>query len=95
MKVPPENLPRYLPTLTEVVIPGQDYRAAPDTEAIIERVMKRLAPIIQIQLSEVIATLVKQEIREMEPRLLREVEQFTRQTVAQTVADEFALAQTR
>lgn len=93
MKLPPENLPRYLPTLTEVVTPGRGNMAVPDTEAIIERIMKQLEPFIQIQLCEVIATLVQQEIREMEPRLLREVEQMARQTVAQTVAHEFDLAQ--
>jgi hypothetical protein len=91
MKLPPENLPRYLPTLTEVVCPGKSTTPVLDTEALIERVMQRLSPLIQAQLSEVMASLVQQEIRQMEPRLLREVERMARESVAQSLAEELAL----
>jgi hypothetical protein len=92
MKLPPENLPRYLPTLTEVVSPGKCMTPMLDTEALIDRVMQRLTPLIQTQLSAVMNSLVQQEIRQMEPRLLREVEQMARETVAQSLAEELALS---
>ena len=91
MKLPPEHLPPYLPTLTEVVSPGKAPASVPDIEALIERVMQRLAPLIQTQLGEVMSTRVQQEIREMEARLLRDIEPMARESVAQLVTEALAL----
>lgn len=101
MKANLGNLPRYLPTLTEVVAPVREATASPapeaplpppaqvlDTDAVLERVMLRLAPVLQARLSEIVANLVEQEIRALQPRLLEEVELMARESMAQALADE-------
>lgn len=99
MKANPGNLPRYLPTLTEVVAPVSEATASPapedpppapalDTDAVVERVMQRLAPVLHAKLSEIVANLVEQEIRALQPRLLQEVELMARESMAQALADE-------
>lgn len=99
MSTPQNNLPRFLPTLTEVVKPGDVAAVAsgeaapvlppmPTAEELVERVMQRLAPTLEIRLRAVMTALVQEQVSAMEPYLWQEVDQALRQTVTATVAQE-------
>ena len=93
----PKRLLRSLPTLTEVVtmpVPPDPVSAldsqspAPDSDAIIERVMQRLDLSLQTHVREVVESLVLEHIREVEPRLKQKVAVAVRQAVAKAAAAE-------
>jgi hypothetical protein len=102
MNTPPKNLPRFLPTLTEVVRPGEAVASEegtvlpqqtaasrmPAAEELVERVMQRLAPTLETKLRAVVTSLVQEQISALEPYLWQEVDQALRQTVATAVAQE-------
>jgi hypothetical protein len=97
----PSNLPRFLPTLTEVVQPGEvaavsaeslplspAASAMPAADELVERVMQRLAPTLEIRLRAVVTSLVQEQISALEPYLWQEVDQALRQTVVAAVTEE-------
>jgi hypothetical protein len=96
MTTPPKNLPRFLPTLTEVVRPvatGTETTPSPQTtspmpaaEALVERVMQRLTPTLETRLRAVVTALVQEQVSALEPYLWQEVDQALRQQVAEAVA---------
>lgn len=104
MSTSQKNLPRFLPTLTEVVQPGDAaaFAAASDeaapvqsagqpmpaAEELVERVMQRLTPTLETRLRTVMATLVQEQMSALEPYLWQEVDQALRQAVAAAVAQE-------
>lgn len=102
MSMSEKNLPRFLPTLTEVVQPGDAAafaqanalpalnggHAMPAAEELVERVMRRLTPTLEIRLREVVTALVQEQISALEPYLWQEVEQALRQSVTAAVAQE-------
>lgn len=93
----PKNLPRFLPTLTEVVSPSvvmasgvvaAPAASAPEADAtvLIERVMQRLDLSLAARMREVIGAFVDEQMRALAPGLMQEVEQAVRESVAQAVA---------
>ncbi|MDP1656023.1 hypothetical protein [Hydrogenophaga sp.] len=97
MTTPQKNLPRFLPTLTEVVRPvatGTETTPSPQTttspmpaaEALVERVMQRLTPTLETRLRAVVTALVQEQVSALEPYLWQEVDQALRQQVAEAVA---------
>lgn len=97
MTTPPKNLPRFLPTLTEVVrpvatgtetTPSSQTAASPmpTAEALVERVMQRLTPTLETRLRAVVTALVQEQVSALEPYLWQEVDQALRQQVAEAVA---------
>ncbi len=98
MPAAPKNLPRFLPTLTEVVhipvatpVAGE---AAISADDIIDRVMLRLDGPLQGALQAVLGTLVVEKMRELEPRIRDEVDRVVRLAVEDAIAQEFDLPQT-
>jgi hypothetical protein len=95
MSAPPKNLPRFLPTLTEVVRPSgsdaepQTRQALEDPELMIHRVLQRVDLALEPLLREAIGPLVVEQIVAMATRLRPEVEAVVRQAVADAVALEF------
>ncbi|HPH14150.1 MAG TPA: hypothetical protein PLC34_10170 [Burkholderiaceae bacterium] len=93
MSTPPRNVPRFLPTLTQVVRPpetAQESRLSPlDTEQMIHRVLQRVDLALEPMLREVIGPLVLDQITAMATRLRPEVEAVVRQAVADALAHEF------
>jgi hypothetical protein len=93
--------PRYLPTLTEVVNlppsstltpPNENPEDSTDSEQVLaDRIIQRLMPMLQIKLREIVASVIHEEIRVMEPRLMQEIEQMARQTVIQALAQDVDL----
>ncbi len=91
--------PRYVPTLTEVVSlppsstltpatqsPADTPKDAVDMDQVLaDRIIQRLMPVMQIKLREIVASVIHEEIRAMEPRLMQEVESMARQTVTQAL----------
>ncbi|HCY15402.1 MAG: hypothetical protein A2Z93_08230 [Curvibacter sp. GWA2_64_110] len=98
MSTSQKNLPRFLPTLTEVVQPGDAAAFAtagtdaagpmPSAEELVERVMQRLTPTLEIRLREVVTALVQEQMSALEPYLWQEVDQALRQQVSAAVAQE-------
>jgi hypothetical protein len=90
MSTPPRNLPRFLPTLTEVIRPPeavQDSRPSPlDTEQMIHRVLQRVDLALEPMLREAIGPMVVDQITAMATRLRPEVEAVVRQAVADALA---------
>ena len=94
----PKNLPRFLPTLTEVV----QVRASPpaanaptvNVDDLIDRIMLRLDGPLQGALQAAIGTLVIDKLREMEPRIRDEVDRAVRLTVEEAIAQEIAVSST-
>ncbi len=98
MTSPSAPVPRYLPTLTEVVNPPPSSDHASSTknpidaeQALADRIIERLMPAMQIKLREIVASVIHEEIRAMEPRLMQEVQSMARQTVSQALAQDVEL----
>ncbi len=93
---PPKNLPRFVPTLTEVVqLPVAPAPPAPpvaqpvvDVEALVGRIMVRLEGPLQAALQAAIATMLIEKLREMEPRVRDEVDRAVRLSVQAAIAQE-------
>jgi hypothetical protein len=103
MTPPTVTPPRYVPTLTEVVNLPPSSTLTPATESpqdssdaeqdLADRIIQRLMPVMQIKLREIVASVIHEEIRAMEPRLMQEVESMARQTVSQALAQDVELNQ--
>lgn len=102
MTPPSATPPRHLPTLTEVVnLPqaktltplNETHQASIETaQDLADRIIQRLMPVMQIKLREIAASVIHEEIRAMEPRLLQEIEQMARQTVTQALSQDVDLS---
>ncbi len=94
----PKNLPRFLPTLTEVVQVRASTHAASapdvDVDELIDRIMLRLDGPLQGALQAALGSLVIDKLREMEPRIRDEVDRAVRLTVEEAIAQEIAAAST-
>lgn len=90
----PRPLPRFVPTLTEVVDPstivGLAVKAAPEVESMIELVRKQVQPIfdrrIQEELDRLVRTVVTRQWTEIGARLHDEMDLFVRQAVIDAMA---------
>jgi tRNA uridine 5-carbamoylmethylation protein Kti12 len=87
--------PRFVPTLTEVVKPSTESKAAhvSDTasqELIIQRVMTRVDMTLERRLREAIAATVLEQTRSIAPMLRSEIEAVVRETVEEAFAEELA-----
>jgi hypothetical protein len=95
MSTPPRNLPRFLPTLTQVVQqldaePALETQSPPlDTEQMIHRVLQRVDLALEPMLREAIGPMVVDQITAMATRMRPEVEAVVRQAVADALALEF------
>ncbi len=94
MTAPPRNLPRFLPTLTEVVDPASVPTGAvspglPDEE-LVERVVQRLLPLLDRQLHERLGALVDAQLAEITVQLQHELEQALRRSAQEALAEERA-----
>lgn len=95
----PKNLPRLLPTLTEVVhVPdAKPPEAQPNLGAddLIDRIMLRLDGPLQAALQAAIGSLLIDKLREMEPRVRDEVDRAVRLTVEEAIAQEISTPRSR
>lgn len=90
MNSPPRNLPRFLPTLTEVVAapPASLPMAptAPDLEEIVQSVMQRVDLLIERRLAQEVNAMVHALVAEQLPilhgRLRLELEHVVREAVS-------------
>ena len=84
--------PRYVPTLTEVVGPAGDARAAPapglSQDQMILRVMQRIDLTLERRLREAIAATVLEQTRSIAPLLREEIESVVQEIVSQAFAQE-------
>jgi hypothetical protein len=86
--------PRYVPTLTEVVVPAG--KAPPalgsgiSQDQIIRRVMQRIDLTLERRLREAVAATVIEQTRSLAPVLREEIEAVVRQTVSEAFAEELA-----
>ena len=89
MSAPPRNLPRFLPTLTEVVQPSGLSRAlappTPDPEEIVQLVMLRVGLATDRRICEeteaLVRALVTEQTKGLGERLRQELESRVRQAV--------------
>lgn len=89
MSTDPRRLPRFIPTLTEVVDPatlgeGVD-RVVTDEQALVEEVMRQLRPVferrLQQEYEQLVKSLVTEPWNEVGRRLHGEMEQLVAKTV--------------
>lgn len=87
---PPRNLPRFLPTLTEVVqvAPAgvHPIGAAPDPEQIVQRILQRLEGQLKASVQAAIQDMVREQLQVLEPLLLQEIEISVRQAVHESLS---------
>ena len=98
MSTPPRNLPRFLPTLTEVVHPRDlvisIVPAAQDPEEIAKSVMQQVDLVIERHLREevnaILRILVTEQLKTLNDRLRNDIGLVVRQAVldAMTLRDE-------
>ena len=94
MNTTPRNLPRYVPTLTEIVEPSSLIRAptstSPNFEEITQSVMQRVDRVLDRRLQEetegMLLNLVTQQLETLHLRLREELALVVRQAVAQAMA---------
>lgn len=93
MSASPRNLPRFVPTLTEVVHPSSLPRtSAPptsDAEEMVQSVMLRLESVLAGRLREeadaMVLTMVTERLSTLHLRLRQEMERIVRQIVSEAV----------
>ena len=93
MNTPPRNLPRFLPTLTEVVhlppLPRTAVLATPDLEETVGFVMQRVNMMLERRLHDetesLLRTVVTEQIQTLSVRLRQEMEDVVRQAVAEAM----------
>ena len=104
MNTAPRNLPRYLPTLTEVVqapglAPAAVAAVPPDLEATVQSVLQRVEPVLEARLREEVDAMVRALMTEQLPslrlRLREELMTATRQAVAEALAPAADLHKTK
>lgn len=89
MNTPTRQLPRFIPTLTEVVDPASLNSTArqtkPDVEALIERVQQQIQPVFERRLQEEFERVVRVQLArqwsDISTKLQAEMDMFVRQAV--------------
>ncbi len=80
-------VPRFVPTLTEVVQPGLPITpTAIDPELLLEQVLQLARPRLEQQLRASLQALVEQHLHAAAPRMRHELEEAIKVAVAQTIA---------
>ncbi len=99
MGSPARQVPRFLPTLTEVVHPVAGAAPLPvvpppviDPEAILERVRTDVDRVLQSHLEAIVANAMLDQVAVIVARIREEIEPMVRQAVAQAVASELEAA---
>ena len=90
MSKTPRNLPRFLPTLTEVVRPpglaSTSPEATPDLEEMVQSVLQRVSLEIERRLREetdiLVRKLVEDQLQTLNERLRQDLERVVRQAVS-------------
>lgn len=94
MSTAPANLPRFLPTLTEVVhlaaLDGPATPAMPDIQATIGNVMQRVDLVLERRLSEEVDTMLRVVMTEQLQRLTAGLRQELELVVYQAVSEAMA-----
>lgn len=79
-------VPRFVPTLTEVVKPGgPTIPPAMDHEQLVQQVLQLVRPRLEQQLRVSLHALVEQHLRVAAPRMQFELEEAIKVAVAQTI----------
>ena len=94
MNQAPRNLPRFLPTLTEIVDPSTlvspTVQSTPDLENTVWSVMQRVDMLIERRIREetdvMLSIVVSQHLQSLSERLRLELEEVVRLAVADAVA---------
>ena len=93
MNTPPRNLPRFMPTLTEVVhlppLPRTVVLATPDLEKTVGLVMQQVNLVLDRRLREeadsLLRTVVAEQMQTLSVRLRQEMEDVVRQAVSEVL----------
>jgi hypothetical protein len=91
--------PRYVPTLTDVVRPGQPAAETPRPDAalaspalleeqLVQRVMQRVDMVLERRLREAVGQLILTQTQALGPRLREEIEGLVRESVKQAMPPE-------
>ena len=93
------NVPRFLPTLTEIVHPPAGAAPVPaaalplvDADAILERVRTDVDLVLQTHLEATVANAMLDQVAVIVARIREEIEPMVRQAVAEAVAAELDAA---
>ncbi|MDR3369661.1 hypothetical protein [Rhodoferax sp.] len=98
MNTPTRQLPRFIPTLTEVVDPSSLNSTArqtkPDVEALIERVRQQIQPIFERRLQEEFERVIRMQVakhwNDISTKMQAEMDMFVRQAVIDSLDDQNA-----
>lgn len=96
MSTPPRNLPRFLPTLTEIVhLPAVERTTTPvtpDLEATVSFVMQRVDSVIERRLREetdvMLRNIVTEQLQSLGVRLRHELDTVVRQAVSEAMTSQ-------
>lgn len=82
-----KSVPRFVPTLTEVVQPGRPSAVTTiDPKWLADQVLETLKPRLEQQLRASLQLLIEQQMRESAPRMQQEMEEAIRVAVTHTLA---------
>lgn len=91
MNTPPRQLPRFLPTLTEVVRPSEltveKTASPPDSEALVQAVMARVDGLIKTRIHQELESLIRAVIDERSVALCSELKVELYAGVREIVSD--------
>lgn len=86
--IPPgKAIPRFVPTLTEVVQPEPEEGATPAQQAILEQVLHRVLPALAEQLRASMREAMQEQLAHMEQRLEHEIDIAVRHAVGVAMAE--------
>ena len=100
MAVAPRNVPRFLPTLTEVVLPPMQLRSTPgheartvpgvDEQAVAQSVRSQVDAEMEVLFRDAVSAALLEQVDVIAARVRAEIEPMLRQAVADMVAHEIA-----
>ena len=91
MNTPPRQLPRFLPTLTEVVRPSEltveKPPSPPDSEALVQAVMARVDALIKVRVQQELENMIRSVIDERSVALCSDLKVDLYAEVREIVSD--------
>lgn len=94
MQQPPKTIPRFVPTLTEVVEISQPVNAASvpppavNPDDIVDKLMYRLDGPLQLAIGNILASVAVDHFKKLEPLLRDEIDRAVRRAVDDALAAE-------
>ena len=81
----PNYPPRYVPTLTEVVVPAPAQPQGVDTDRLTAEVLKSVGPLVEQELQKIVQAHIEAQLSSLLPGLQQQIEVAVRAAIVQAL----------